>query len=186
MTDVMLIWDKGLLFEKLFTEHGIKCQRIAAETIGVPFLPACKCMIVPTGFAEASYTGSLGGLRKNKAHIEKFVRNGGTVLVFGPMVSGHTFDWLPIDLTYTQQQMSAQVCRSCDGTSCIVEDKDQVECDGYFDAREGKVLLTDAQGRALMVSKDLGAGKIIVTSIHEYPSVEFLRWILQVSKSTKM
>lgn len=185
MTDVMLLWDNPLLFEKLFAEHGIKCQRITAETIGTPFLPPCKCLVVPTGFANPAYTKVLGGLRRSKKQIERFVEKGGILLVFGPMVEGHDFDWLPMELRYTQKQMSADICKAKDDSQCIVDNLEQVEFDGYFTDVEGDVLLTDPDGRALMVSKKIGDGMIIATTIHEFPSGDFLKWVLQRAKSTK-
>lgn len=186
MTDVMLLWDSPLLFEKLFAEHGIKCQRITAETIGTPFLPPCKCLVVPTGFANPAYTKVLGGLRRSKKQIEMFVKKGGIVLVFGPMVEGHDFDWLPMELKYVQKQMSADVCKSKKESQCIVDNLEQVEFDGYLTDVEGDVLLMDQEGRALMVSKKIGDGMIIATTIHEFPSEDFLKWVLQKAKSTKL
>ncbi|MDI3539405.1 MAG: hypothetical protein PWQ52_528 [Methanolobus sp.] len=186
MTDVMLLWDSPLLFEKLFAEHGIKCQRITAETIGTPFLPPCKCLVVPTGFANPAYTKVLGGLRRSKKQIERFVEKGGILLVFGPMVEGHDFDWLPIELKYTQKQMSADICKAKDGAQCIVDKLEHVEFDGYLTDKEGEVLLTDPEGRALMVSKKIGDGMIIATTVHEFPSGDFLKWVLHEAKSTKL
>ncbi|MCQ6962677.1 hypothetical protein [Methanolobus chelungpuianus] len=186
MTDVMLLWDSPLLFEKLFAEHGIKCQRITAETIGTPFLPPCKCLVVPTGFANPAYTKVLGGLRRSKKQIERFVEKGGIVLAFGPMVEGHDFDWLPMELKYVQKQMSADICKAKDESQCIVDKLEGVEFDGYLKNAEGDVLLTDKKGRALMVSKKTGDGMIIVTTIHEFPSGDFLKWVLQKAKSTRL
>jgi hypothetical protein len=187
MTDVMLLWDSPLLFEKLFTEHGIKCQRISAESIGTPFLPPCRCLVIPTGFANPAYTKVLKGLVRNKKQIEKFVEKGGTLLVFGPMVDGHEFNWLPMRLKYVQKQMSADVCKTDEhNIQCIVDDLEQVEFDGYFIDVQGKVLLTDKDRNALMASKKIGEGMIIATTIHELPSGDFLKLMVERSKSTRL
>ena len=187
MTDVMLLWDSPLLFEKLFTEHGIKCQRITAESIGTPFLPPFKCLVIPTGFANAAYTKVLSGLRRNKKQIEKFVERGGTLLVFGPVVDGHDFDWLPMGLRYVQKQMSANVCKTDKhNIQCIVDELGQVEFDGYFTDVQGEVLLRDEDGNALMAIKRIGEGMIIATTIHEFPSGDFLKWMVERSKTTRL
>ena len=187
MTDVMLLWDSPLLFQKLFAEHGIKCQRITAETIGTPFLPSCKCLVVPTGFANPAYTKVLSGLIRSKKQIEKFLEKGGTLLIFGPMVDGHEFNWLPMELKYVQKQISADVVKT-DGHNiqCIVDDLEHAEFDGYLTDVQGDVLLTDQEGHALMVSKKIGEGMIIATTIHEFPSGNFLRWMVERSKSTRL
>lgn len=186
MTDVMLLWDSPLLFEKLFAEHDIKCQRITAGTIGTPFLPPCKCLVIPTGFANPAYTKVLSGLRRSKKQIERFLDKGGIVLVFGPMVDEHDYDWLPMNLKYVQEQMSADVCKTGEDAQCMIDDLEQVEFDGYFTDTDGDILLTDTEGKSLMVSKRVGEGKIIATTIHEFPSGDFLKWIVQKSKSTKL
>ena len=187
MTDVMLLWENPLLFEKLFAEHDIKCQRISAESIGTPFLPPCRCLVVPTGFANQNYTKILNGLVRNKKQIAKFVEKGGTVLIFGPMVDGHEFNWLPMELKYVQKQMSSDVLKTNEhNIQCIVDELDQVEFDGYFTDVQGEVLLTDKDRNALMVSKKIGEGMIIATTIHEFPCGNFLKWMVERSKSTRL
>jgi hypothetical protein len=37
-----------------------------------------------------------------------------------------------------------------------------------------------------MVVKELGEGKIIATTIHEFPSGEFLKWINETAKKSKL
>jgi len=50
-----------------------------------------------------------------------------------------------------------------------------VECDGTFPAHGGETLAVSASDEALLIEKTIGSGTILVSSIHEYPSREFLK-----------
>lgn len=189
MTEAMLIWDNPLLFEKLFKEHGIKCQRIVSESIGTPFTPACKCVLIPTGFANKEYTKILPGIERNAKSFEKFVRSGGNLVIFSPMVPHYKYDWLPMELEYVQQQQQVTpVCKTKDHEAqCLVEDTcSEVEFDGYFSKTDGDVVFASDKGNPLLVVKKLGEGRIIATSIHEFPSGKFLKWIIETAKKSKL
>ena len=220
MTDVMLIWDTPLLFEKLFVDNDLKCQRILSQAVGTPFLPSCKCIIIPTGFANTEYTKIITGIERNGRAFEKFVKNGGILVVFGPMVPKYHYDWLPMKLTYVQehglstlQKIGEHSCQS------IIADIDApVECDGYFletatnnvnndafddvdtDANDDTatnndtgsnidagidILLNNSEGKPVMVSKNVGHGIVIATTIHEFPSAGFLSWVMGRAKMSR-
>ena len=187
MTDVMLIWDTPLLFEKLFLDNDLKCQRILSNAVGTPFLPSCKCIIIPTGFANPEYTKILSGIERNGRAFEKFVKNGGILVVFGPMVSEYHYDWLPMELTYVQEHGSTLVQKVNDhGAQCIITDADTpIECDGYFSETDADVLLNNSDGKPVMVSKNLGDGIVIATTIHEFPSADFLSWVMERAKLSR-
>ena len=188
MKDVMLLWETPLLFEKLFIEYNLKCQRVSAESMGTPFLPPCRCIIVPTGFANPAYTSTLKGIVKNKQKISTFLNKGGTVVIFGPMVPEHDYEWLPFGLKYVQEQGYGKVKRVEGYEDICVVDKHaaEVEYDGYFLDTDARVVLTDENNRPLMVVKDVGKGKVIACSIHEFPSKNFLQYILEISSSCKI
>lgn len=188
MTDVMLLWETPLLFEKLFIEYGIKCQRVPAESLGTPFLPPCRCLVLPTGFANPAYTSTLKGVVRNKSKIEKFLKNGGTVLIFGPMVPEYDYDWLPIELKYIQEQGSGTVQRmeGYEEICAIDSHTTEVEYDGYFMDTDAKVVLRDSSYRPIMVVKNAGKGKVIACSVHEFPSKDFLQRIVEISSSCKI
>ncbi len=188
MTEVLLIWDSPLFFENLFREHNIKCQRVISESIGTPFIPACKCIIIPTGFANREYTNILPGLKKNAKRFENFIRKGGNLVIFSPMVDKYVYDWLPMELEYIQQQQVTTICTTKDNEAqCLVENLcSDVEFDGYFSKTDGEIIFSDKKGKALMVVKQLGKGKVIATTIHEFPSVQFLKWVDQNAKSTRL
>lgn len=188
MTDVMLLWETPLLFEKLFIEYGIKCQRVPAESIGTPFLPPCRCLILPTGFANPAYTSTVKGVVRNKNKIDNFLQKGGTVVIFGPMVPEYGYDWLPFELKYVQEQGYGTVQRVAGYEDICVIDKHttEVEYDGYFLDTDAKVVLRDENNRSLMIVKDVGKGKVIACSIHEFPSKDFLQRIVEMSSSCKI
>ncbi len=190
MTDVMLIWDTPLLFEKLFLDNDLKCQRILSNAVGTPFLPPCKCIIIPTGFANPDYTKIVAGIERNGRAFEKFVKNGGILVVFGPMVSEYHYDWLPMKLTYVQEHGSTRVQKVDEhGAQSIISDVDidtPIECDGYFSGTDADVLLNNSDGKPIMVAKDIGDGMVIATTIHEFPSADFLSWIMERAKLSRV
>lgn len=188
MTDVMLLWDNPLLFEKLFEENGLKCQRILSTALGTPFLPACKCVIIPTGFANSAYTKILPGIERNGKAFEKFVSAGGVLVVFGALVTTYDHDWLPMQLTYKEKHGETSLHRVGEhGAQCIVNDPGMaVECDGYFSSTDGDVILNNDNGEAVMVVKKVGEGMIIATTVHEFPSPDFLVCVMDNARRSKL
>jgi len=188
MTDVMLLWDMPILFEKLFVEHKVKCQRIVSESIGTPFLPACKCLMIPTGFANTDYTNTGKGVERNGKQLGEFVSKGGNLIVFGPMVGEYNYPWLPFKLKYIQKQEETVAQKEGEHAAhCLIKDPEMsIEFDGYFTETDGDVLFRDEKGNPLMVSKKIGDGIIIATTIHEYPSGDFLKWMVETGKRNKI
>ena len=190
MTDVMLIWDTPLLFEKLFLDNDLKCQRILSHAVGTPFLPSCKCIIIPTGFANPDYTKIVAGIERNGRAFEKFVKNGGILVVFGPMVPEYHYDWLPMELMYVQEHGLTLVKKVDEhGAQSIIPDANidtQVECDGYFSKTDADVLLNNSDGKPVMVAKNIGDGIVVATTIHEFPSADFLLWVMGRAKLSRI
>jgi hypothetical protein len=74
-----------------------------------------------------------------------------------------------------------------DSMPCIIgEPQEPVECDGYFSRADGEVILKDEQGRAVMVKKEFGEGLIIATTVHEFPSADFLGCAVDQGKNTRL
>jgi hypothetical protein len=48
------------------------------------------------------------------------------------------------------------------------------------------VILKDEQGRAVMVKKEFGEGLIIATTVHEFPSADFLGCAVDQGKNTRL
>lgn len=175
MPDITLIWDAPVLFEKLFGEHGLSYQRVSSGAIGTPFLPSCRVMIIPTGFANSQYTGILHGIEMNKRFFDGFAEKGGVLVVYGALVPEYTYQWLPFTLKYREQYgaVDLKVVQE-HGCACIF-DGDRAECDGYFTETDGEVILT-GNGMPILVTWEHGRGLIIATTIHEFPSGDFLKW----------
>jgi glutamine amidotransferase-like uncharacterized protein len=136
------------------------------------------CLIIPTGFGNAKYTNLLPALRASSGRIERFVENGGNLLVFGAAAEKiDAYDWLPFPVTYAHDFHPAKI--SCEPGSPGAEliddyDADRIECDGAFPSHGGVCLGATGDGDAI-IEYSLGKGKILVTSVHEYPSRNFLK-----------
>ncbi len=191
MPDIALIGDRSFLYEKLFKELGAEYQFLQPSILGSPFLPRFKMIMIPTGFANPEYSKSLTALKASKSRIADFVRGGGILTVFGPLAPEHDYDWLPLGLKYVCEygpqevegkscacQYSGCACMSCTATP---------ECDGYLVPGEGfETALRDSKGRAVLVVGKYGQGLVIATSIHEFPSIDYIRWALSEGKPAKI
>jgi hypothetical protein len=137
-----------------------------------------NCLIVPTGFANPAYSNLLPALRAAAPRIKKFVETGGNLLVFGAAANKpDSYDWLPFQVTYYHDCHPRRI-ESVSGsrTMTIIDDYNPscIECDGSFPTHEG-LQIGFAESADVIIEKQVGSGKIIVTSIHEYPSRAFLK-----------
>ena len=188
MTDVMLVWDSPLLFEKLFTEHGLSCMRVDAAALGTPFLPASKCLVLPTGFANPAYSKIHRSIGNKGKKLVDFVEKGGTLVIFGPLVQSYSFNWLPFGLEYVEEheQLSLSQVDQSD-ISCIVDDlSEPVECDGYFSKAEATIILENEKKQPVMVKKEIGMGLVIVSTVHEFPSGNFMKCVVEKGSLAKI
>lgn len=147
-----------------------------------------NCLIIPTGFANPAYSNLLPGLRAAAPRIKRFVENGGNLLVFGAAADKpDAYDWLPFPVTYHHDCHPRRIVGSSDSsTMTIIDDYDslRIECDGSFPSHEG-LRIGIAESSDVIIEKVIGKGIIIVTSIHEYPSRDFLKNICRTgSEST--
>ncbi|MDQ1252136.1 MAG: hypothetical protein QG646_1251 [Euryarchaeota archaeon] len=175
MSDVILLWDSPLLFEKLFVEYGLECSRAVSTSLGTPYLPACKVLILPTGFANKQYTKTGVGLERSKYSLEKFVTKGGTLLIFSPLVPEYDYEWLPFTLKYVMEEnpCSPHPEGTHDAQKLVQNITPPLGCDGYFAETDADVVLKDDNGRPIMVAKEIGDGIIVATTIHELPAADF-------------
>jgi hypothetical protein len=187
MSDVILLWDCPLLFEKLFVEYGLECSRALSTSLGTPYLPACKVLLLPTGFANTQYTKTGIGLERGKRSLEKFVTKGGTLLVFSPLVPEYGYEWLPFSLKYVMEEnpCTPQPVGEHDAQKLVGDIAPPVGCDGYFTETDADVVLEDDKGRPIMVVKDSGEGMIVATTIHELPAAAFFECRVSCTKKVK-
>jgi hypothetical protein len=187
MSDVILLWDSPLLFEKLFAEYGLQCSRALSTSLGTPYIPACKVLILPTGFANKQYTKTGTGLERSKSSLENFVTKGGTLLVFSPLVPEYEYEWLPFSLKYVMEEnpCTPQSVGNYDAQKLVENIIPPVGCDGYFAETDADVVLKDDKNRPIMVVKEIGEGLIVATTIHELPSAEFFECRVTCTKKVK-
>lgn len=186
MSDISLIGEKTFLYEKLFADLGVSFQFLSTAVLGSPFLPKLKAVIIPTGFANPKYCKTLPALQRMKSNISDFVKNGGVLTIFGPMVPEHDYDWLPLTLRYVCE-LSSQSVASCEHECSCLLCTSTPECDGYLIAGKGfETVLKDEKNRAILVRAKFGEGQIVATSIHEFPAAQYLKWVLSQAKSAKL
>ncbi|OPY52274.1 MAG: hypothetical protein A4E48_01217 [Methanosaeta sp. PtaU1.Bin060] len=186
MPDIALIGDRTFLFEKLFGELGASCQFLQPAVLGSPFLPQYKMVIIPTGFANPQYSKALPALQRAKSNIADFVKRGGMLTVFGPMVAKHEYEWLPLELKYVCDYGPESVTPSQHECSCFLCAVTP-ECDGYLcPGNDFETVARDSKGRAVLVAANYGLGLIVASSVHEFPAAEYIRWALGKGKPAKL
>jgi hypothetical protein len=173
------VWQTKQHFNRYIEESGISCELITPHMLAAPFYRGrFNCLIIPTGFANPAYSNLLPALRAAAPRIKKFVENGGNLLVFGAAAATTgSYDWLPFPVTYTHDCHPRHIESVSDSIAQkIIEDYDPrcVECDGSFPMHEG-LQVGIAESADVIIEKKVGSGRIIVTSIHEYPSRAFLK-----------
>jgi len=186
MPDIAFIGDRTFLFEKLFQDLGASYQFLQASILASPFLPRYKMIMIPTGFANPQYSKALPALQSQKSKLADFVRRGGVLTVFGPLVPEHHYEWLPLPLTYICEYGARKVQALDHECSCLLC-TDTPECDGYLIPGEGfETALKDEQGRAVLVAGKYGEGLIVASSVHEFPALDYIRWALGRARESRI
>jgi len=186
MSDIALIGERTFLFESLFKDLDVSYQFLLPNILGSPFLPHYRMVMIPTGFANPQYSKTLPALQRTKSNIADFVKKGGVLTVFGPLVPEHDYDWLPMPLKYICELGSQRVAITDHECSCLLCTPTP-ECDGYLLPGEGfETILKDSQERAILVMAKYGDGLIVATSVHEFPSAEYIKWALEKAKPAKL
>jgi hypothetical protein len=182
------IWQTKQHFNRYIEECGIACELITPHMLAAPFYRGSfNCLIIPTGFANPAYSNLLPALRAASPRIKKFIEKGGNLLVFGAATDKpDAYDWLPFPVIYRHDCHPRRIeCMPDDRCGTIIDDYDSssIECDGSFPSHEG-----DCRGIAescdVIIEKNIGNGRIIVTSVHEFPSRRFLKEFCTSGKET--
>lgn len=188
---VGVIWDGPLMFTRLVEDCGEITELVTPHLLAAPFFRrSYKAVIIPGGFASPSYSSVLPALRACEGRIRRYVREGGMLLVFGAGISRpDAYDWLPVQIRY-QFGFSEGVpeCDAAHPLSCITDECPSViSIDGTFELADAPSPVPEGGGDAsvrirvgdepVLVECRVGAGCIIVTSLHEYPSRRFLSHI---------
>jgi hypothetical protein len=186
MSDIALIGERTFLYEKLFADLGVSFQFLSTAVLGSPFLPQFKAVIIPTGFANPEYSKTLPALQRMKSNISDFVKKGGVLTVFGPMVAEHDYNWLPLPLRYVCELGSQSIAPCEHECSCLLCTSTP-ECDGYLIPGAGfEAILKDKEDRAILVRAKYGEGQIVATSVHEFPAAQYLKWAISQARPAKL
>ncbi len=175
-----VLWDSPQIFHRFVEDCGIRCEGITPHLLAAPFFRGSYVsLIVPTGFANRKYSLLLPVLRAKSSRIRSFVERGGRLLVFGAAdTRADAYDWLPFPITYHHDYGERAITLTgTDLLSTLVEEYDPacIACDGHFSSHEATTAAVCGPGEAVIVSKAVGEGLVVVTSLHEYPSRAFLK-----------
>jgi glutamine amidotransferase-like uncharacterized protein len=173
------VWQSRQHFCRYLEDCGVPCELVTPRMLAAPFFRGSfTCLIIPTGFGNPQYSSLLPALRASASRIERFVENGGNLLVFGAALDRpDAYDWLPFPVTYRHEYRERAVsCPAGGAAAALVEDYDCgcIECDGIFPGLAGEAAGT-ADGEAVVLDRQVGRGRVVVTSIHEFPSRSFVR-----------
>ena len=181
--EIAVLWDKDLTLRRYLTDRGFSCDLLVPAFLAAPFFSwrACRLMIVPAGFGNAGYSQILQTLRAHREFITHFVKAGGRLLVWGAFSSRDAYNWLPVPLQYVHEERMVGVKRLTGAETGQIVERDECYCDGYFeDPAEGWTIILVTTGseaeRAILVAAAYGAGELIATTIHEYPTDRFIAY----------
>ncbi len=187
MPDVIILWDSPLFFEHMFQEYGISSTVAAPASLNSPHMPPAKLLIVPAGFTypeHAAVSGALADVKIQKK-IFNFVENGGVFLMFSPLKEVSTCSACrePAVTSLARFGLEAEYVQTdvlLPRSSPLTGETDSVYCDGYFRNIGGRfsVIEEDGEGRPVHIAADLGKGKIILSSVHEFLSKTYFSSLL--------
>jgi len=175
-----LLWDGPLMFSRLIEDCGACCELVSPHMLASPFYRGrFVALVAPTGFGNPAYSRLLPALRASSDRIQRFIENGGNMLIFGAGDERpDAYNWLPFAVTYHQQYGACSVDFENESPyASIVADwgTASVECDGFFSNFDADTVAVSGNGNAVMLKRKIGEGMVVLTSIHEYPSRQFLR-----------
>lgn len=173
------VWDSPQHFSRLIEDCGIVCEIVTPQMLAAPFFRGSfNCLVIPTGFGNARYSNLLPALRASSLRIERFVERGGNLLVYGAAENKpDAYDWLPFRVTYHHDCHPRTISFSGESVAMSIADEydpAHIECDGSFPEHEGTCVGTDGSS-AVILEHPYGKGKIVVTSVHEFPSRNFVK-----------
>jgi len=183
-----LLTDSGSHFSRFIEDCEVTCEQVTPQLLSAPFYRGhFSILIVPAGFANPKYTRLLPALHASSERIRRFIETGGKLLVFGPGIARKdAYDWLPFPLVYQHAPSPRGIQISSESRwGAIFSDYDMncIECDGYFSSYEGDVVAS-AGSEVVAVAKEVKAGIVIATTIHEYPSRCFMAEFCSAASET--
>jgi len=178
---VAVLWDGPVLFTRLIEDCGHTCELVTPHLLAAPFFRRrLHGLVIPAGFACPGHTSVLAALRVIRPRIRRYVEGGGTLLAFGAGSDlFDAYDWLPVPITYRYGFSLTSLTQRDHPIPSILEDGNgEVSIDGTVhgtgDDIQSQVILQAPQG-PVMLDIPCGSGRILVASLHEYPSHRFIR-----------
>ena len=184
------VWGTKQHFNRYIEECGITCELVIPQMLAAPFYRGSfNCLIIPTGFANPAYSNLLPALRAASVRIKKFVETGGNLLVFGAAADKpDAYDWLPFPVIYRHECHPRRIeCSLSSDAGTLIDDYNPqcIECDGSFPSHEA-TRVGIAELCDVIIEKKIGEGRIVVTSVHEYPSRGFLKNFCSSGKESRL
>jgi hypothetical protein len=179
MSDILVLWNKPLLWNRLFQEYGMSSSSALPDALFSPHLPPAKLILIPTGFMSL-YSADAASFTKEKTagKLTSFVENGGTLLIFSPKINEPaSFSWLNLPVAFVPENISLRK-----KTSLL--DGESFSCDGWFQNLDENcaVIESDDMNRPIHLSVQKGKGKIILSSVHEFLSKSYFLSLLNGHK----
>ncbi|HWQ67717.1 MAG TPA: hypothetical protein VN372_12730 [Methanospirillum sp.] len=197
---VGIIWDSPALLMRLVEDCGYNVEQVTPHLLAAPFFRReYMGVIIPGGFANPAYSSVLPALRACGDRLRRFINGGGTVLVFGAGIDrGDAYDWLSIPVRYRYgfdtgiaegdtSHYPGCIAEECPGTVTIdgtlqidllvkgQRDHDTDDESGLqTGTNRGAVVHLRVNGEPILITYSYGRGRILVTTLHEYPSRRFL------------
>jgi len=176
-TRVAVIWETPLIFTRLVEDCGHACELVTPHLIAAPFFRRqYNGVLIPSGFGDPRHSSVLAALRAISSRIKRFIEEGGTLLVFGAGADRKdAYDWLPAPVSYQYGFSEDRLIGDFrHPAAAIMEGEGEMRvCDGTFQKDTGQVILSSPRGPVLLEISQ-GNGRIILTSLHEYPTRVFL------------
>ncbi|PWR70547.1 type 1 glutamine amidotransferase family protein [Methanospirillum lacunae] len=200
---VGIIWDSPTMFTRLIEDCGFTAELVTPHLLAAPFFRRTfSSVIIPGGFANPAYSSVIPALRACEGRIRRFIQGGGTLIAFGAGIDRpDVYDWLPVIIQYRFGFSEGKPeDRDDHPLNCIIEDypetisidgdfqipdtETDAHIQGYRPDKQGPAVRMRMRGAPVLVEYSLGAGRIILTSLHEYPSRRFLRDICRTEGET--
>ncbi|MBE9594490.1 MAG: hypothetical protein IMF19_13550, partial [Proteobacteria bacterium] len=178
--EIALLWDEDTLFERYLTDRGFNCEIVTPGLLVAPFFSftGYKLIIIPAGFGNELYSKILRRLIAKSELITDFVEAGGTLFVSGALSNKDAYNWLPQKIEYVMEKRRVRIEVVKEHKAAVIVENEDCMCDGYFTkiGSEWEIILKEKGGKAILAIAEYGAGAIIATTIHEYPSREFIEY----------
>ncbi len=177
---IAVFWDTKMTFHRLVEDSVCPCEAVTPLLLSAPFYRGkYSGIIIPTGFGNMSYSKLLPALRACSGRIERYLDEGGKLLVFGAAdASANRYNWLPVDVEYHYAFREHRLdVDTSSPWSCIFDGYDTTKfaADGWFETFEGTPVALTENGFPVLVECSVGKGTLLLASTHEYPSDAFLK-----------